>query len=281
MRARGRAQLPDAVARRRSSRRRIVGISSGSIARRAHGVGSAARTRAISFPSRWQRRLGGRTARGRDRRRAVGANESGILRALRAVFNRGSLERCAVVSRPRSRALEIGHPRTCDARRPSARQSAHRHPDFACADFLEIFLPRQPHQLSDVLSDRTLRDLRARRAAPSLRIRRGDCRGNDRRWPARRSLRTQIRHLVFDPRRVSVRPVPSVCESLLERAAHDRYRNDHRFSVPGDRRVRAGSLTGQGRDGLGALFRVRLRNRGRRRGVPRAACRCRRHRDGL
>ncbi len=79
---------------------------------------------------------------------------------------------------------------------------------------------------------------------------------HDPRRPVRRFFRPQAGHLVLDPWHAAVHADVAVCEPVLDRAARGADRTDPRVGVSGDRRVRAGTRAGQGRHGLGTVFRA-------------------------
>src|SRR5687767_9153744 len=82
--ARLRAQLPRAADRGGAHRYRVVGIPSGVVAGRAHGIGWAAWPRTVGVPGRRQSGLGDRTAARGVHRVATWADER------RVVLSRGA-----------------------------------------------------------------------------------------------------------------------------------------------------------------------------------------------
>ena len=262
-----------------SARRCSIRSRRGSRAwRRAAGTASRSRSsRSAAMPARrsarcsprWiviphgqaQRRVVLARRAGRDRR-AVAASAPGTARTSPAVRAKAQAQRQTHVPLPRNRS-SIGD----------------RHP--AAARVLEVLLPRQPHQLLHVLSDREVPAVGAGRAAPPVRVPgRGRGRHADRRAD-RRPHRPQARDLGVDPRRRAVHAAAAVCRPVLDERAVGRHRLRHRVRVLGDPRLRAGARAGQGRDDLGPVLRLRVRHGRRRRGGARAARRHARHRRRL
>ena len=102
--ARLRRQLRAAARRRGARRHRLLGVSSGILARGAHGLGRQARAGAVGVPGRRQPRLLRRPAARRLHRAAARSVERGVVLRRGAARHGGALQRRALVQGARHRA---------------------------------------------------------------------------------------------------------------------------------------------------------------------------------
>ena len=197
-----------AAAGGRTGRRRLVGLSSGVVARRAHGVRRTARPGAVGVPGRRQRRI---VDRARCSRRS-----SSLPRGQPSIAWCSLLALLAMVVALAGRRLVSAHRRTRRTRRgrsgcataaaPASVAAARRlvDRDPRGADLLEVLLPGEPEQLLHVLSDQQVPRLGADGADRSVHLPRRGGRRHDPRRADRRSLRPQAGDLGVDPRRPAV-----------------------------------------------------------------------------
>ena len=133
-----------------AGRHGLVGVPSGILARRAHGVGRAARPGAIAVPGRRQFRLGARPAARRLHRAAEGPDERRLVLARGAARDDHSLAGRRLVSRPSRRQGQAAELWSDDC--AAAPQSADRAGRAWRADLFEIHLYVEPVELLHVLS---------------------------------------------------------------------------------------------------------------------------------
>ena len=106
---------------------------------------------------------------------------------------------------------------------------------------LQAALRVEPVELLHLLPDRQVRRLDPGRPVLSLHLPCRERGGGVLRRAARRSLRPQIRDLVFDPRRAAVHAGAALCRPVRERGADGVHRPHHFVGDVVDHRVRAGT----------------------------------------
>ena len=207
------------LGRGRAGRHGLLGVPSGVLARGPHGLRRPARPGAVAVPGRRQlsARRSARCSRPSSCCRAASRASPGsplaALLGMLVLFKVGPLVQGAWPGATAARAA-TGQRRACA--RPQAR--APRHRGAAGADFLEVFLPRQHHQLLHLLSDRPFPAVGAACAAAPVHLPRRRRGRHHHRRPARRPLRAQVRDLGLDPRRTALHPAAAARQPLLDDA---------------------------------------------------------------
>src|SRR5665647_637087 len=171
----------------------------------------------------------------------------------------------------------------------STRKAApiHLHPDAPSHDrarraggavVFQAALRLQPFELLHLLPDREVRRLDPDSAVLSVNLSRLECGRRVLRRTARRSLRPQIRDLVFDPRCAAVHAGAAPCRPVRKRGADGVHRSDHFVGDVVDHRVRAGTDAAPLRHDLRSVLRICVRHRRSRRRGARQGRRPYRHR---
>ena len=166
----GGPQLSRAAPLRGVRRARLGGLPSGVLARGPHGLGRAARARAVAVPGRGEHRVGDRSAGGRVHRAAPRAVERRVVLSVAALLAIAVLFRVGRwYLRQRADGGLVPDSRGADSPRLSA-QGPPRAGGPDHADLLQVHLPGEHHQLLHVLPDPQVRRVGAERPAPSLRL---------------------------------------------------------------------------------------------------------------
>ena len=210
-----RRQLRAAAGRRGADRHGLVGVPSGILARRAHGVGRTARPRAIAVPGRRQCRLGDRAAAGRVHRDAARPDRASPGSRSRR-WSRSSCWRIggwyrAHAPLPRNGAAARRRRRTLPRRTVVVTMAI-----LGALIFSKYFYLASLTSYYTFYPDGKIPCERAERAAASVRVPRRGRRRHDPRRPDRRSHRPQVRDLGLDPRRAAVHAAAAAREPVLD-----------------------------------------------------------------
>src|SRR5712671_4453494 len=253
--ARERRQLLDARAGGGTGRGGLRGLSPGSLAGGADGIGRTPWLGAIAVPGRRQYRFVARADFGCLYRDSEGPIEHRLVFPGGAAGDDRAVRRRELVQERARWAAALWRKTLGRAALLVAAEDRLVGGDPDGVSLFQILLYVEPQQLLHFLPDQQVR--RFARECPVLPVRLsgGRCTRNIDRGPGRRPDRPQIRLVGLDRRCAAVHPGAALRRSVVDRYLDHSDRADPGFSLIGDHRLCAGAGAGKNRYGRRAVLR--------------------------